>query len=168
MGTVYRKTPKGIVEIETRVHRLTPRMRSTLILVDGRKSDDDLRVLITTGLDETLASLQGDGFIEAVGVPNASRATSAAAPSSQPKATTPTAPAASPAAARVDIATLRREAVRALTDQVGPMGETLAMKMERCRDTAELRPLLDMAAQVIGNVRGAQAAAAYRSRFLTG
>ena len=42
------------------------------------------------------------------------------------------------------------------------------MKIERCRDTAELRPLLDMAAQIIGNVRGASAAAAYRSRFIAG
>jgi WD40 repeat protein len=37
MPTIYRKTAKGQSEIETRVHRLAPRFRSLLILVDGRR-----------------------------------------------------------------------------------------------------------------------------------
>ena len=45
-GTVYRKTAKGMAEIETRVHRLAPRLRGALILVDGRKTDDELATLI--------------------------------------------------------------------------------------------------------------------------
>ncbi len=46
MATIYRKTAKGHSEIETRAHRLAPRLRSALIMVDGRRSDDEVRKLI--------------------------------------------------------------------------------------------------------------------------
>ncbi len=51
--------------------------------------------------------------------------------------------------------------MRSFTDLVGPMAEALAIKMERTRSLDELRPLVQMAQSVIGNARGAQAAAAY-------
>jgi hypothetical protein len=59
----------------------------------------------------------------------------------------------------------RRESVRALTDAVGPLGEALALKIERCRQPAELEPLLALARETIGNVRGRAAAADYGARF---
>lgn len=161
MGILFRKTPKGSSEIETRAHRLPPRMRSALILVDGRRSTDELRGLLGPPCDDTLQALREQGFIEPAGVADA------------PAAPSPTRPvdsgAAMAASARpaVDLATLRREAVRQLTDQVGPMAEALALRMERSKDLAELLPLIGTAAQVIGNVRGAAAANAYRARFPT-
>ena len=36
MATIYRKTAKGVREIETRATKLAPRFRSLLILVDGK------------------------------------------------------------------------------------------------------------------------------------
>ena len=166
MGIIYRKTAKGHGEIETRANRLSPRMRSTLILVNGIRTDDELRALIAQHCDETLAALLADGFIEAVGrsesppVNAASPAPPRPAPV-QPRSAAPAAPVKLP-----DHATLRREVVRALTDQLGPMGETLAIRIERSRDFAELKPLIEAAVQAIGNVRGSTAAAAFRSRFL--
>ncbi len=41
MAIVYRMTAKGVAEIETQAHRLLPRLRSALILVDGKKSDGE-------------------------------------------------------------------------------------------------------------------------------
>jgi hypothetical protein len=38
--------------------------------------------------------------------------------------------------------------------------------MERARDMDELRPLIQMAAQIIGNVRGRAAAEAYAARHV--
>ena len=167
MGILFRKTPKGSSEIETRAHRLPPRMRSALILVDGRRSTDELRGLLGPPCDETLQTLREQGFIEPAGSADAP----APAPAAQIQSSAPARAAetasvtAAPARPEVDLATLRREAVRHLTDQVGPMAEALALRMERCKDLAELLPLIGTAAQVIGNVRGAAAASAYRARF---
>jgi hypothetical protein len=161
MGILFRKTPKGSSEIETRAHRLPPRMRSTLILVDGRRSSDELRGLIGASCDETLQALREQGFIEVAG------AAEPAAPAAPAASRTADAATATPAPVRsaVDLTAIRRDAVRHLTDQVGPMAEALALRMERCKDLAELLPLIGTAAQVIANVRGAAAANAYRARF---
>lgn len=84
----------------------------------------------------------------------------AAGPSAQ------VAPGAVPAAARPSAAFLsqRREAVRGLTDLAGPMGDRLALRMERCVDAATLRTLTLEACQLIAHLRGQQAAARYIDR----
>jgi hypothetical protein len=156
MATTYRKSSKGAAEIETRAHRLSPRLRAALIVVDGRRNTHDLYKLIPQQAEETLAALLEQGFIEPVSEGSAS-APPTPAPTAAPR------PAARPAA--VDFETHRRDAVRRLTDQVGPMGEALAMRIERCRSAEELRPLIGLAAQVIANTRGRAAAADFTARF---
>jgi hypothetical protein len=150
MATTYRKSSKGVAEIETRAHRLPPRLRSALIVVDGRRSATELYKLIPQQAEETVAALLEQGFIEAV-----AQAPSAAAPAPRPAG--PPAP--------VDFDSRRRDAVRRFTDLVGPMGEALAMRMERCRSADELRPLLALASQILANTRGRQAATDYSARF---
>lgn len=149
MATIFRKTAKGIDEVQTRAHRLTPRARSALILVDGLRSDDDLAKLITVQAAETLQSLLEGGFIEAT-------ATVAPVPA-------PAAPIAPPLARpAMNFELVRREAVRRLLDQVGPtLGEPLAMRMENCNNIEALRPILVTARGVIANLRGERAAADY-------
>jgi 3-oxoacyl-ACP reductase-like protein len=149
MSTIHRKTPKGRAEIETRAHRLPPRLRSALILVDGRRSDAELAKLVPQDPEGTLQALREGGFIEAVAV----------------EAAPPAPAAAAPAAAGPPFEQLRREAVRALTDLVGPLAEALALKMEKARSPEELRPLLALAVQIVGNTRGRQMAADYGRRF---
>lgn len=193
MPTLYRKTAKGVAEIATREHRLTPRVRQALILVDGQRGDDELRRMIPEHADETLHVLASGGFIELVGVTGvetpvrseAPRAPAAPTASTSPSASSATtssglAPAAAPAtpASRGDAAPTtvpgplrldaqeRRAAVRMLTDQVGPHAEMLAMKIERARDGDELQRLLEMARQSIRNTRGEFAATAFADRFL--
>jgi len=162
MATIYRKTAKGHSEIETRAHRLSPRLRSALIMIDGRRSDDEVRKLIPQQADETLQLLAEQGFIEIIGITqDAPRAPQAAA---RPAEAAP--PPAAPAAPPRDFATTRAQAVRLFTDMVGPMSEALAMKMERARSPDELRPLVQTAQRIIGNARGGQAAADYGTRFL--
>jgi hypothetical protein len=171
MPIVYRKTAKGVAEIETRAHRLAPRVRQMLILVDGRRSDADLRQLIAPGADEALHALAADGFIELVGAsagpaPAPARAAPAAAPSPAP-APAPGPPVdAAPDATRFS-AQDRRDAVRMLTDLVGPVGEPLALKIEQARGDDELRKLFELAHQSIRNTRGSFAAAAFADRFLS-
>ncbi|MCU0813859.1 MAG: hypothetical protein MUC32_05880 [Burkholderiaceae bacterium] len=178
MPIVYRKTAQGVAEIETRAHRLAPRVRQMLILVDGRRSDADLRQLIAPGADEALHALAAGGFVELVGATAAPAGATPvrAAPPAGPTAATPAAPAsvpatvASPAAEPASAASGfsaqdRRDAVRMLTDLVGPVGEPLALKIEQARGDDELRKLFDLAYQSIRNTRGSFAAAAFADRF---
>jgi hypothetical protein len=170
MATIYRKTAKGHSEIETRAHRLSPRLRSALIMIDGRRSDDDVRKLITQQADETLRLLEDQGFIEIIGITQdaaAPRPVQAALPQRPADVVEPpVAPLAAPAAPPRDFEATRTQAVRLFTDMVGPMAESLAMKMERARSPDELRSLVQTAQRIIGNTRGGKAAADYGTRFL--
>lgn len=160
MASIFRKTAKGVAEIETRAHRLPPRLRSALIVVDGKRNEDELFKLVLQEPALTLQTLLEGGFIEVF----------ASAPAPSPRAPAPSpAPASSSAtaapAALAGFDQTRRDAVRVLTDLIGPMGEALAIKMEKARSADELRPLIGVAMQVIANTRGRQAAADYGTRF---
>ncbi len=159
MPTIYRKSAKGLAEIETRAHRLSPRLRGVLILVDGKRSDDELRPLVAQQADEALATLLAQGFIDVL-AELAQRP-----PPPPPAAAASPARAPAPAAAAGGFEAQRRSAVRALNDELGPSAETLAIRMERCRSAEELRPVLAAAVQTIGNLRGRGAAEAYAARF---
>lgn len=160
MATIYRKTDKGRAEIETRAFRVPPRLRNALILVDGQRSSDDLCKMILQQAEETLAALAADGFIEVLAT--------AAAPAAAPAVRPAVAPApAAPRPAGVSFETRRREVVRALTDLVGPVSESLALKMEKARDEASLRPLLDAARQLVENTRGTATANGFAERYIS-
>jgi hypothetical protein len=154
MPLIYRKTAKGLSEIETRANRLPPRLRSALIVVDGKRNVAELRPLILQP-DETLAALAEQGFIEAI---------REAAPPPPPPAAAPAA-AAGAAGNPNDFEQTRRAAVRALNDLLGPAAESLAIKIEKARNLAELTPLLTQAAQSVANMRGRGAAEAFAKRF---
>lgn len=168
MATIYRKTAKGHSEIETRAHRLSLRLRSALIMVDGRRSDDEVHKLMPQHAEDTLQQLVEQGFIEIIGITQDALPARAPAPM-QPAAATP-APAAAlavpPSMPPRDFATTRLQAVRLFTEMVGPMAEALAMKMERARSPDELVPLMQTAQRIIGNARGGAAAADYATRVL--
>jgi hypothetical protein len=154
MPTIYRKTVKGLAEVETRAHRLTPRIRSMLILVDGKRDADDLRALVTQQADECLQTLSEDGFIEAVGetVRNDSVPAGPASPAVVP---TPV----------VQIDEMRRAAVRTLNDALGPGAESLSVRMERARTLQELQLLFAQAAKLLAAARGQAVASAFAARF---
>jgi hypothetical protein len=154
MTTIYRKTAKGQAEIETRTHRLPPRQRGALILVDGQRSAFDLAKLIPGDVEATLQQLLADGFIDVFAV----LADRPALPSASVPA--PLAPPAAP------IDQMKHDAVRALTQQLGPMAETVALKIEHSQSLAELRPLLTLGAQMLRDVKGPEVADAFASHFL--
>lgn len=71
MGTtIFDKTDKGREEISTRKYQLAPRMRTLLVLVDGKQTKDELLKKVTgIGLtEESLDDLISNGFIQAVNV----------------------------------------------------------------------------------------------------
>ena len=84
MGVVFAKTPKGQAEIATKAGGLTPRQRRVLIMVDGKRSVDELReMLLTDDLQHTLGLLEETGLIEVGSV------TDAAGTASEPQAQMP-------------------------------------------------------------------------------
>lgn len=150
--TLFRKTAKGVAEIQTRMYRLQPRLRSALILVDGRRRGLELRPLIPSDPEATLRTLAEQGFIEPTEPPAPLQPAPAAA--ERPAAT-----------ASENFEAQRRAAVRLLNDLLGPAAETLAIRMERARNLDELRPHLASAVQAIGKLRGIAGAEAFAARF---
>jgi hypothetical protein len=150
MASLYRKTDKGIAEIETRAHRLTPRLRTALIMVDGRRTEDELRTLIGGQPDDVLAALHEQGFIEAIAT---MPARNSAPP---PAAAAPAAPAA-PAGGR-GWEERRRLAARFLNDHL--------LKIEKSRDWQELRGHLEMGEHFLRSARGASTARDFAAKFI--
>jgi len=64
MDTVYRKTERGILEMATREQRLAPRLRSALILIDGKRLLRELQALLGPCHEEALRALEELGLIE--------------------------------------------------------------------------------------------------------
>ena len=154
MPIIFRKTAKGVAEIETRANRLPPRMRSTLILVDGKRSIDDLRALVAVQADDTISALVQQGFIEDLG--ETLRVSKPAGPVSG---------AAAPARPAPTIESLRRLVVRALNDELGPAAESMAIRVEKARSIDELRPLVAQAVQLVQSARGRAAGDLFAARL---
>ncbi|HEY0847788.1 MAG TPA: hypothetical protein VGE12_20650, partial [Noviherbaspirillum sp.] len=69
--TIFDKTDKGREEISTRKYQLAPRLRTLLVLVDGKQPKDELLKKVTgIGLtEESIEELVNNGFIQAIAAP---------------------------------------------------------------------------------------------------
>lgn len=71
MAVVFAKTEKGQAEVATKAAGLSPRVRRVLIMIDGKRSIDELRSMLQSDdLQHTLGMLEEDGFIELTGAKN--------------------------------------------------------------------------------------------------
>jgi hypothetical protein len=153
MSTIYTKTAEGQRELQTREKRLTPRARSLLILIDGRRTDEELSGLVTD-FGDNLQPLLEAGLVQPVEPAPAS-------PEAAPRATANESPQAI-----ADREALRREALRAVNDLLGPTGEALALRIEKAPSGKELDAALERAVAYIANARGGAAAAQFANRFV--
>ena len=161
MSIIFRKTAKGVHEIETREYRLPLRVRNVLILVDGRRDAAMLRGLVPQQVDDMLNMLVDQGFIEAAGQAAPMPASRSAGDVRSQGTASPAADAPAPI---LPFNVRQRAAVRDLNDAIGPMAESLAIRMERARHEDDLRSLVQTAVQLIGNARGRSVADAYAKR----
>ena len=123
--TVFHKSAKGTEAIATRQHGLTPKQRTMLILIDGKRSFEDLAKLSQQGdTEQLLAQLLDQGFIEPVAAAVAA-APAPLAPTTVRRATT--------------LAEAQRFAVRRLTDIMGPNAEDLCLRIEAAHDVHDLQ-----------------------------
>lgn len=163
MATVYRKTEKGQVEVATRQNQLAMKLRSALIMVDGKRTDEELLRMIPGDAHDLLQSLLDQGYIEVIGVtahrapPAPSRAPDSVPPAESTLTGGPTGP---------EYTTLRQQAARFVSEQLGPMGDDLAVRLEKAKNWGEIKPLLGIAQRVLQDNRGPTTADAFRMRFL--
>jgi hypothetical protein len=165
MTSVYRKTGKGVAEIGTRAHGLAPRLRQALIMVDGNRTDDDLAKLILAQPAETLSILLEQGYIELAATHAPRVASSNSGRPSIPGAATTAGSSDSPTSTD-HFEAHRRESVRYVNDQLGPLAETLAIRLEKASDWAQLRAHLETATEFLRAARGATTADDFAARFI--
>jgi hypothetical protein len=131
-NVIYHKSAKGSEAIATRQHgALTPKLRSMLIMIDGKHSFDELvRLANVLGEPEQLlVQLLEQGLIEPGAV---------LAPAPAPTS----APAPLAAAGGKQAGTLidaQRFVVRRLTDILGPNAEELCLRIEAARNVHDLQ-----------------------------
>jgi hypothetical protein len=144
---IYDKTDKGRHEIATRSEHLAPRLRTLLLLIDGRRSEQELLANVAgLGLTEAaLAELLAQQYIVL------SRSY-AALPAVDDIAPIVTAPALAPAVAGTLQATIAIDPVeqfqsvynfytKTIKSTIGLRGFTLQMKVEKAATIGDLREL---------------------------
>jgi hypothetical protein len=137
-GTIFFKTDKGRTEVAERSGQLSPVQRRLLIVIDGKKTVNDLGALVRS--DELLPALDhllGLGLTEAPGVPVpmvAPVATGFAAsmPGELPRAATSV----------EHFTEVRQRASNFVRERLGKPGEPICTAIDRCASPEELRKML--------------------------
>jgi hypothetical protein len=164
-NTLFGKTAAGREALTTRPAGLGPRLRALLIMVDGKRNLAEFEKL-TGSLEQATQSLNElmmAGWVEMVGadgLPKAVAATPAVVPAvaSFDPVAAPSAPAAAAEPAMVTtlpFSDARRQVVRFINDQLGPMGETLAIRAESCKTPADLQAALPRIRDGLKSFKGA-------------
>jgi hypothetical protein len=149
-NTLFAKTDQGREALTNRPPNLGPRLRSLLIMVDGKRPVGEMDKLLSgegsaAPLLEQLAAAGWIAQVDATGLP-VLHAIEGAAPTTAPGQATVPAGLSSLAevadaapAPTLPFSEARRMVVRFINDQLGPMGEPLAMRVEACKTPADLQ-----------------------------
>jgi hypothetical protein len=132
------KTDKGAEEIATRKYKLDAKLRTLLIMVNGASSAAQLAQKFAGigDIQPLLVQLEKEGYVREGAAPDAGAA------------------AAGPAA---DIKAVRLALARAVTDVLGPGGDSIALKIEECATMDALRAYLDSKREMLNSVLGRKA-----------
>lgn len=156
-SATYRKSALGTEAIATRSSALGPKLRSMLILVDGKRGFSELAKLgaIAGDPEQALGQLVAQGFIEPVAPAAAlaskmpDSAASAGASSGEAQAPAPT----------VTLVQAQRRAARRLSDLLGPIADDLCMRIERTRSPQEFQAAVQLAEAMVRQIGGSAKAA---------
>lgn len=152
-NTLFVKTDQGREALTSRPPGLGPRLRSLLIMVDGKRPVAELDKLSggEGSAAPLLEQLAAAGWVEPVQLA-ATAVPAAPAPASSPvQAEAVEAAAVAP----LPFSEARRMMVRFLNDQLGPMGEPLAMRVEACKTPVDLLTVLPRIRDGLSNLKGA-------------
>ncbi|PFH07973.1 hypothetical protein BCF11_0323 [Collimonas sp. PA-H2] len=182
---IFDKTERGRTEIATRGQTVAPRLRTLLLLVDGKTSSDELlRKVAGLGLgQEHLEELLQAGLIQASGddgaaaVSTAATATTAAVPAAAPAPQAAAAPAKSIApAAPIPLEQIlppgqtQFEAIYhfyndTIKSMIGLRGYGLQLKVERASSVEDFRELRQAYLEAVLKAKGEEIARSLRGRL---
>ena len=116
LQAVLQKTEKGVAEIKTHGHGLEPRLRTLLIVVNGKTTGADLikQFERVGNVQPMLERLIAEGFVREA-----------------------------PATVSVDFREVRLQLSHALTDAMGPAGDAIALQLEGCKSMDALRAFVE-------------------------
>jgi hypothetical protein len=143
---IYRKSDKGTEAIATRGHGVGGKLRMLLITVDGKKTVEEL-ARVAQGMGESIElvrQLEAEGLIELVSAGAPERAAVASA--------------AAPAATAAGLGKVKALATRLLAEQLGPLADELAIRLEAARDIPQFVDAMKRAYAVVREVKGQAAA----------
>ncbi|MDP3252046.1 MAG: hypothetical protein Q8M77_09070 [Hydrogenophaga sp.] len=148
-NTLFVKTDQGREALTSRPPGLGPRLRSLLIMVDGKRPVSDLDKLAggEGSAAPLLEQLEAAGWVEQV-------QTGGAAAQPAFSVTVPLTDAEPVALPPLPFSEARRMMVRFLNDQLGPMGEPLAMRVEACKTPVDLLTVLPRIRDGLSNLKG--------------
>jgi hypothetical protein len=152
VATVYKKTSQGELVSPTKPSGLSWPLRYALMLVNGKRTDDELRAQISSHGDEALQSLLESGFIEVASGPVEANTSKPR----QPK----------PATSTRDLAQSKRLAVRWLADHLGPYADPVNLKIERAKTVDELLKALTMGRNFVMQQLNAELVARFDSDII--
>jgi hypothetical protein len=137
-GMTFIKTDKGRAEIAGRSHALNVVQRRLLIVVDGKRTVNDLGALVRVDeLEAALGYLQREGLIESTGCKAPLQQPAAPGYAAASEAEAPRA-ATSPQ----EFKKVRADTARFVVARLGAAGEPIGAAIDRCDSPAELRKLL--------------------------
>jgi NaMN:DMB phosphoribosyltransferase len=165
-NSIFDKTDKGREEIATRKYHLATRLRTLLLLIDGKHRTEDLLIKLTgMGLtEESLTELLNDGFIQAVATaPAAARPQAAPAPVAAQ-------PAVSSGARVLPDGQTQFEAIyhfytETIKSTIGLRGYGLQLKVEKAGTIEELRELRRPYLEAVLKAKGNEMARGLRLRL---
>jgi hypothetical protein len=160
-NVVYHKSAKGSEAIATRQHGLSPKQRSILILIDGKRGFDELAKLSSAlgDTEQLLGQLLEQGFVEPVAASAGAAAAAAPSPSAAGK------PAAAPAAKGASLIDAQRYASRRLFDLLGPSSEPACLRIEAARNAQDLQSAIKLAEIMVNDVRSGKVAAEFAAEM---
>lgn len=161
---VFDKTDKGREEIATRKYQLSPRLRSLLVMVDGKQSIDELlRKVGGLGLSrESLADLERDGFIQAA-------ASAAPVQIPEPQQTVAVADEKTDQSS-LPVGASQFEAVyhfynETIRSTIGLRGYALQLKVEKAASIEDFRELRQPYLEAVFKAKGNEMARSLRARL---
>jgi hypothetical protein len=163
--SIYDKTAKGKEEIATRKYQLAPRLRTLLVLIDGRRGEEELlRNVAGLGLGASaLAELLEHGYIVlatsyvALAEDPLPAELSLAEPAPAPQVQAQQSAQAAQIAQFQSIYDFYNKTIK---NTIGLRGFTLQLKVEKASSVAELRELRHPYIEAVQKARGSETAAA--------
>lgn len=159
-NTLLVKTELGRHALAQRVPELGPRLRSMLIMVDGKRSLSELDKLGAGlgGGNALLEQLLAHAWVAERDMAAPFQASVPYVDSQVSLSTSPLEDAADPTASPVSnalsVAKARSLVARFVNDALGPMGEQAAIRVESCRTMAELQATLPRVREHLKSLRG--------------